>query len=315
MVAVLILVSLVSFLPGFFNIPPIDRDEARFAQATKQMIESGDYIDIRFQDEVRYKKPVGIYWLQAGVVRAAEALGVRNARTTIWLYRVPSLIGAIGAVLLTYWAALAFVSRRDAFLAGLMMATCVLLGVEARLAKTDAMLLLCAVAAMGVMARAYLTPVDRARYRMGHALHPLDRARRRHVAQGSADPDGGRARGAACSSSPIAPRAGCCGCGRWSASCGFCVLVLPWFIAIMGRAGESFLQESVGQDLLAKISRGRRPTARRPAITCCCSGSRSGRRRRSPPLRRPRSGGIGASRRCAFCWPGSCRAGSCSNWS
>jgi 4-amino-4-deoxy-L-arabinose transferase-like glycosyltransferase len=154
-------VSLVSFLPGFFNIPPIDRDEARFAQATKQMIESGDYIDIRYQDEVRYKKPVGIYWLQAGVVRAAEAVGVPQARTTIWLYRVPSLLGAIGAVLLTYWAALAFVSRRLAYLAGLMMATCILLTVEARLAKTDAMLLACCVAAMGVMARAYLGNRDR----------------------------------------------------------------------------------------------------------------------------------------------------------
>ena len=64
-IALLVLVSLVSFLPGFFHIPPIDRDEARFAQATKQMLESGDYVDIRFQDEVRYKKPVGIYWLQA----------------------------------------------------------------------------------------------------------------------------------------------------------------------------------------------------------------------------------------------------------
>ena len=116
--------ALISFLPGSFNIPPVDRDEARFAQATKQMIESGDYIDIRFQDEVRYKKPVGIYWMQAGVVRAAEAVGIRDARTTIWLYRVPSLLGAIGAVLLTYWAALAFVTRRTAFLAGLMMATC-----------------------------------------------------------------------------------------------------------------------------------------------------------------------------------------------
>ena len=69
-VAFLVFVSLVSFLPGFFHLPPVDRDEARFAQATKQMIESGDYIDIRYQDEVRYKKPVGIYWLQAGVVRA-----------------------------------------------------------------------------------------------------------------------------------------------------------------------------------------------------------------------------------------------------
>src|ERR1700686_140792 len=115
-VAFLTLCGLVLFLPGFFNIPPIDRDEARFAQATKQMVETGDYVDIRFQDEVRYKKPVGIYWLQAAVVKTADALGMPNALTTIWLYRVPSLIGATGTVLLTYWCGLAFVSRRGALL-------------------------------------------------------------------------------------------------------------------------------------------------------------------------------------------------------
>src|SRR5437764_3547380 len=154
--ALLVLISLVSFLPGFFNIPPVDRDEARFAQATKQMIESGDYIDIRFQDEVRYKKPVGIYWLQASAVRAAEALGVPGARTTIWIYRLPSLIGAAGAVLLTYWTALGFVTRRFAYLAALMLACSILLGVEARLAKTDALLLASIAAAMGVLVRVYL---------------------------------------------------------------------------------------------------------------------------------------------------------------
>ena len=118
----LIVASLMLFLPGFFQIPPVDRDEAYFAQATKQMIETGDYVDIRYQDDVRYRKPVGIYWLQAAVVKTAEALGVPDARTTIWLYRMPSLIGAIGAVLATYWCALAFVSRRGAVLAALMMA-------------------------------------------------------------------------------------------------------------------------------------------------------------------------------------------------
>src|SRR3972149_12233264 len=66
----LVAFCLIAFLPGFFQIPPIDRDEARFAQATKQMVESGDYVDIRFQNEVRYKKPVGIYWLQAAAVKA-----------------------------------------------------------------------------------------------------------------------------------------------------------------------------------------------------------------------------------------------------
>jgi len=60
-VAFLVLCALLLFLPGFFTIPPVDRDEARFAQATKQMVESGDYVDIRFQEDVRYKKPVGIY--------------------------------------------------------------------------------------------------------------------------------------------------------------------------------------------------------------------------------------------------------------
>src|SRR5215475_10706146 len=142
-------------LPGFFTIPPIDRDEARFAQATKQMVETGDFVDIRFQDDVRYKKPVGIYWMQAAAVETASALGLARPQARIWIYRIPSLIGAIGAVLLTYWTALAFVTRRGAILAALIMCSCILLGVEARLAKTDAMLELTVIAAMGAMARVY----------------------------------------------------------------------------------------------------------------------------------------------------------------
>ena len=63
---------------------------------------------------MRYRKPVGIYWLQAAVVKTAERARLPEARTTIWLYRIPSLIGAVGAVLLTYWSALAFVTRRGA---------------------------------------------------------------------------------------------------------------------------------------------------------------------------------------------------------
>ena len=251
----LIAVCLVSFLPGFFNIPPVDRDEARFAQATKQMIESGDYIDIRFQDEVRYKKPVGIYWLQAGVVRAAEAVGIRDARTTIWLYRVPSLMGAVGAVLLTYWAALAFVTRRSAFLAALMMATCILLNVEARLAKTDAVLLMCCVAAMGVMARAYLFQSTGRDITWSHALLLWTALAAGILLKG---PLILMVVGLAALALVIADRS-----ASWLMRLRpmvgvlwILLLVLPWFVAIMGRAGDSFLQESVGRDLLSKIFKG-----------------------------------------------------------
>src|SRR6516225_1100814 len=73
-VGFLVLCALLLFLPGFFTIPPVDRDEARFAQATKQMVESGDYVNIRFQEDVRYKKPVGIYWLQSAAVEVATEL-------------------------------------------------------------------------------------------------------------------------------------------------------------------------------------------------------------------------------------------------
>jgi 4-amino-4-deoxy-L-arabinose transferase-like glycosyltransferase len=254
--AFLLLCGLLLFLPGFFNIPPVDRDEARFAQATKQMVETGDFVDIRFQGDVRYKKPVGIYWLQSAVVETASALGLPRAQLRIWLYRIPSLIGAIGAVLLTYWTALAFVTRRGAVLAALIMCSSVLLGVEARLAKTDAMLLLTVVAAMGALARVYLS------WQRGEdPEHPpwswpaifwtalaggillkgplilmfvgltivtlaiLDRSANWLWR--------------------LRPLWGL----MWTL-----VLVLPWFVAIFWRAGDAFFADSIGGDMLSKLS-------------------------------------------------------------
>ena len=165
----------------------------RFAQATKQMVETGDFVDIRFQDDVRYKKPVGIYWLQAAMVETASALGLPRAQVRIWLYRVPSLIGAIGAVLLTYWTALAFVTRRGAVLASLMMCSSVLLGVEARLAKTDAMLLAAPWWRRWARWRGSILSWQRGEDPVASPVDVagdlLDRARGRHPAQGAADPD------------------------------------------------------------------------------------------------------------------------------
>ena len=148
----LVILALIAFAPGFVTMPPMDRDEPRFAQASKQMLETGDFVNIRFQNETRLKKPVGIYWLQVAAVSVGSALGVEDARTRIALYRIPSLVGAIGAVLLTWWTGLALVGRRAAFLAGAMMAASILLGVEARLAKTDAALLLTVLGMMGALA-------------------------------------------------------------------------------------------------------------------------------------------------------------------
>lgn len=154
--AALAALCLLLFLPGQISLQPMDRDEPRFAQASKQMLETGDFVSIRFQDEARNKKPVGIYWAQAAAVAAGEALGVPDARTRIALYRVPSLLGALASVLLAYWAALAFLPRRSALLAAALYGACLMLNAEAHLAKTDALLAACATASLGALARAWL---------------------------------------------------------------------------------------------------------------------------------------------------------------
>jgi 4-amino-4-deoxy-L-arabinose transferase-like glycosyltransferase len=252
--AALLLVCLLGFLPGIFQIPPVDRDEAYFAQATKQMIETGDYVDIRYQDDVRYRKPVGIYWLQAAVVNTASALGVANARTSIWLYRLPSLIGAIGAVLATYWCALAFVSRRGAVLAALMMMSSSILGVEARLAKTDAVLLFMVVAAMAVLARVYLAP------RRGDPQPGWGQLAIFWTALAVGTLIKGpmilMVVGLAAAALVVLDRS-----ARWLLALRplpgllwLFLLVLPWLIAIYARVGTQFLIGSVGEDMLAKVA-------------------------------------------------------------
>jgi 4-amino-4-deoxy-L-arabinose transferase-like glycosyltransferase len=251
----LLVVSLLLFLPGFFQIPPVDRDEAYFAQATKQMIQTGDYVDIRYQDDVRYRKPVGIYWLQAAVVKTAQALGDSNALTTIWLYRIPSLIGAVGAVLTTYWCALAFVSRRGAVLAAIMLAASTLLGVEARLAKTDAVLLFTIVAAMSVLARAYLSPREAGNDRLGWILPAIFWTA---LAVGILikGPVNLMVVGLAALTVSILDRS-----GRWllalrplAGIAWLFVIVLPWFIAIYARVGTAFFVGALGHDMLAKVA-------------------------------------------------------------
>jgi 4-amino-4-deoxy-L-arabinose transferase-like glycosyltransferase len=255
-VAFLMLCGLLLFMPGFFNIPPIDRDEARFAQATKQMVESGDFIDIRFQDDVRYKKPVGVYWLQAAAVETASALGLPRAQVRVWLYRVPSLIGAIGAVLLTYWTALAFVTRRGAILSALILCSSVLLGAEARLAKTDAMLLLTVVAAMGAMARVYLSwqrGEDLARPPWSWPAIFWTALAGGILLKG---PLILMFVGLTIVTLAILDRSAAW-LWRLRPVLGLIwllLLVLPWFVAIFWRAGDTFFTDSIGGDMLSKLA-------------------------------------------------------------
>lgn len=147
-----LLLALASFAVGLAELPVQDRDEARFAQAARQMAATGDLIDIRLQEAPRHNKPALIYWAQTAAIWITGAAD----EAPIWVHRLPSyLAGALSALALV-WAGTPVVGRRAAVIAGVICATVYMLHAEARTAKTDAALLLSVILAMGALARAWL---------------------------------------------------------------------------------------------------------------------------------------------------------------
>jgi 4-amino-4-deoxy-L-arabinose transferase-like glycosyltransferase len=247
--AILSLVALACFLPGLGGIAPVDRDEPRFAQATRQMLETGDFIDIRFQDEPRYQKPVGIYWLQAAMVTATghgrtprsglpPRLGARRP-----CRRPPHLLGRPAPL------------RPDGrMIAGLAMATMPLLVAEAHLAKTDAVLLATVVLAEGVLARAYVADAG-ARLRPGTALLFWAGLGIGILVKG---PIVVMVVGLTVLALVALDRRGAW-LLRLRPALGVpltLLIVLPWLVAILSRTGTGFLSASVGGDLLGKVASG-----------------------------------------------------------
>jgi 4-amino-4-deoxy-L-arabinose transferase-like glycosyltransferase len=242
------------FVPGIASLPVTDRDEARYAQASRQMAETGDYVDIHFQNEARNKKPVGIYWMQAAAARLTDQVG----SGAIWPYRLPSLIGATAAVLLIFALARPAFGATVSFTAAGLLCACILAASEARLAKTDAFLLGTAVAAQLALVRIYLE-------RAAGRLPSSGLAVVFWIAQGLAVLDKG----------PVIPFISVLTVAalafsdrktKWlgSLKClwGIPLMLLiaaPWFVALAlegnGAAGN-FLNESVGHDLLPKLLGG-----------------------------------------------------------
>jgi 4-amino-4-deoxy-L-arabinose transferase-like glycosyltransferase len=159
--ALVALISLAAGLPGVFRLPVLDRDEARFAQASAQMLERGDFVRIAVQDEPRNKKPIGIYWLQS----ASVSLFSKPEAREIWAYRLVSVAGALLAAWSCLWGGTALVGRRAALLGAGLLGACVLLSTEAMIAKTDATL--CGFTTLAMAALARLRQTDSAARNVG----------------------------------------------------------------------------------------------------------------------------------------------------
>ena len=248
---VLSLLCALVFLPGLATIPPTDRDEARFMQATKQMLESGDWVHIRFQDEPRNKKPIGIYWLQATSVRLFGQDLTAQDLTKVWPYRLPSALAAWIAVLAVARCGRRLISPEAGLIAGAALATSFMVVVEAHIAKTDAALLASVTVAMTLLAELYIrgksTPMALGFWAaiglgilikgplivfvVGTTIATLAFAHKDRAWLKNLNPLIGV---------PVV-----------------LVIVLPWLIAVSGGAAQgNFVADSITQDLLPKLIGG-----------------------------------------------------------
>lgn len=121
--------GLVLLLSGNWFLPLLDRDEPRFAEASREMLQRNDFVVPYLNGEYRFDKPPLIYWCQAAAYRV---LG-----ESAFSARLPSVLFATA----TGWLLLLWGRRmgneRAGFFAALMFLSCLQVFIHGRLSVAD----------------------------------------------------------------------------------------------------------------------------------------------------------------------------------
>ncbi|MCE0484910.1 MAG: glycosyltransferase family 39 protein [Methylacidiphilales bacterium] len=130
---ILVLAVLAFSAPQAALLPLLDRDEPRFAEASREMLQSGNFIVPTFNHEPRYAKPPLIYWCQAFFF----TLFGENA----FAARLPSILATAGTALLLFFWGVELASECIGMIAGLAYPFCLQTIQQGRVATADALLI------------------------------------------------------------------------------------------------------------------------------------------------------------------------------
>ncbi len=119
---------------GTWALPLCDRDEPRFAEATREMRERGDWVVPWFNNNPRYDKPPLVYWLQAAAYRA---FGENEFSA-----RLPSVLSSVLTSLAIYGFGRRMLGRAGGLWAAILFATCLQTLVHSKLAVADMLMIL-----------------------------------------------------------------------------------------------------------------------------------------------------------------------------
>ncbi|MDB5321194.1 MAG: glucosyltransferase [Phycisphaerales bacterium] len=137
------------YLVGNGRVSLWDRDEPRYAQASRQMLASGDWVVPKLLDEPRIKKPPLIYWCQAASMAAFNRIAPDDSLTIeqrmqrdAAAARLPSSIAIVLTLILIAVVLVRIAGKEQAFWTVLIFGTSGLVVMSAKMCLTDAVLLL-----------------------------------------------------------------------------------------------------------------------------------------------------------------------------
>ena len=125
----IVLFSLALLLAGNWILPLTDRDETRFAEASREMLQRGDYVVPWFNGAWRFDKPVLIYWCQ---MASYQIFGEND-----FAARLPSVLFTTAtALLLVRWGR-KIANPKTGFIAGAMFVAGLHVAIIGRVATAD----------------------------------------------------------------------------------------------------------------------------------------------------------------------------------
>jgi len=101
----LFLICGLAFLWQLGSTGLVDETEPLFAEAARQMVETGNWVTPYFNGETRFDKPPLVYWLMA--------MGYQLLGTNEWAVRLPSALSAIALVIVGFLTLRTFGSVRS----------------------------------------------------------------------------------------------------------------------------------------------------------------------------------------------------------
>jgi len=226
---------------GAASLPLLDPDESRFARTSVEMMTSGDLVVPTFEGRPRLVKPPLLHWIQVALFRL---LGPTELAA-----RLPSAAASLGSLLIVGWIARRRFGWEGALWAAATMATMPLVIAIGRLGTLDALLSVHILAAVAL-----------------DIAEPEEVGRYRSLAIGCLLGLAFLAKGPVGVMLPLLMMlAGRTACGRAILPhgrslalgvTGWCVVVLPWGLAFLGRIGPAETFEILRVEALARFFSG-----------------------------------------------------------